>query len=399
MNDAAHLTTPRGEADLVDVARMLSLAFAGPREGTRQFIDNAQPENIRILRLTNDPSARPQACFVRVPMGQYFGGKRVPMTGIAGVAVPPESRGGGLALTLMREALREIAAEGTPLSTLYASTQTLYRQVGYEQAGHRFQYRIPIERIAVRDRSMFVRPLTDDDQPAVEACCAAFARAFDGMLDRGPYLWRRVRRNRDDTYDGFGVFGDDGQFEGYLFMAQRRNVETGRHDLALSDLAYATPRAGRRLLGLLADFATVGDDVIFHGGPIHPLFTHMPQQRFTVQKRDYWMLRIVNLPAAIAARGFSASSRAAIHVHVVDDLLPENAGPWTIAIEGGRGQATRGGSGSPLHMNIRALAAIYAGLYSPTQARFAGLLEGDERTIAAADALFQPSCPWMTDMF
>ncbi len=393
------ITPPRSEADLSAVARMLSLAFAGPIEGTRQFIDNAQPENIRVLRRLDAAADAPLACFVRVPMGQFFGGRRVPMTGIAGVAVPPESRGQGTALELMREALREIARDGTPLSALYASTQTLYRQVGYEQAGHRFTIKLPLDRIGVRDRGMSVRELTMEDQPAIESCYRTFASAFDGLLDRGPYLWRRVRKNRDDAYNGFGVFSDAGELEGYLFMVQRRNMDTGRHDVVLSDLAYLTARAGRRVLGLLSDFATVGDAVIFHGGPIHPLLTLMPQQRYSVEKRDYWMLRIVNLQDAIAARGYAPGVHGQVHIHVTDDLLPDNAGSWTIAVAEGRGRAERGGTGPALRIDIRALAAMYSGLYSVRQARLAGLLDASDAELAGMEAIFQPSTPWMIDMF
>lgn len=53
----------------------------------------------------------PAASLVRVPVGQRFGGRSVPMLGIAGVAVPPERRGGGLARRLMADA---ISASNTP---------------------------------------------------------------------------------------------------------------------------------------------------------------------------------------------------------------------------------------------------------------------------------------------
>lgn len=397
MNSAFRTSAPRGESDLDAVARMLSLAFAGPIEGTRQFIDNAQSENIRVLRSAS--AEAPLACYVRVPMGQFYGERSVPMLGIAGVAVPPESRGHGTALHLMREALREIASDGTPLSVLYASTQTLYRQVGYEQAGHRFTIRLPLDRIDIRDRSAAIRALTMEDQPAIESCYRAFSSAFDGMLDRGPYLWRRVRKNRDDAYNGFGVISDAGELIGYLFMSQRRNMDTGRHDVVLSDMAYSTPRAGRRLLGLLSDFATVGDAAIFHGGPIHPILTLMPQQRYSVEKRDYWMLRIVNLPEAIAARGYSPSAHGQAHIHVVDDLLTDNSGTWTVSVADGHGRATRGGSGPAVRVDIRALAAMYSGLYTARQARLAGLLDATESELASMEAIFQTSCPWMIDMF
>lgn len=386
---------PMDDGDVQAAARMLSLAFAASPEGASQWIDRAGREHLRILRDEQGPGA----CFMRVPMGQYFGGRSVPMVGIAGVAVPPERRGSGLAISLMREALREIARERAPLSTLYASTQALYRQVGYEQAGHRFLYRFPLDRLGVRERAMAVKALAEDAQQAIVACASEFARAFDGTLDRGPYCWGRVRANRDERYDGFGVFADDGSLEGYVFLTQRRKVETGRAEITISDLAFTTARAGRRLLGLLADFATVGDDALLFAGPIHPLCTLMPQQRFSVEKRDYWMLRIVNLPAAIEARGFPCACRGAVTLDVRDDLLPENAGRWTISVADGRGRAEPGRDGPTLRLDIRGVAAIYSGFYSVRQAALVGLVEGDEDAFNRAEAVFPTSTPWMIDMF
>ncbi len=52
------------------------------------------------------------ACALRVPMGQFFGGRSVAMMGVAGVAVAPEARGRGLATRVMQEVLREAREEG-----------------------------------------------------------------------------------------------------------------------------------------------------------------------------------------------------------------------------------------------------------------------------------------------
>jgi len=137
--------------------------------------------------------------------GQHFGGKSVSMLGIAGVGVAPEARGRGSARWMMSLAMQEAQADGFALSTLFASTQGLYRQVGYEQAGYRCQIKLLPHRIDVRAREPHVRPLTPEDEPAIQACYKAFAGEFAGMLDRGPYIWRRIKEFRDKSYHGFGL--------------------------------------------------------------------------------------------------------------------------------------------------------------------------------------------------
>ncbi len=377
-------------------ARLVNLAFAGPIEKSEEWLRLTGLEHVRALGERGRP---PGASLLRVPMGQHFGGRSVPMVGIAGVAVAPESRGKGLARELMRRALTEIAAEGVPLSGLYASTQDLYRQVGYEQAGHRFEIRIPLHRIGVRERASEVRPLEEEDLSAVRACYEEFAGLFNGTLDRGPYCWGRVRELRGERYSGFGFFGAGG-LEGYLFLKQARKPESGRHDVLISDAAFRTPGAGRRMLGFLADFATTGDEAVLYGGPLHPLLSLMPQQHFDVRKRDYWMLRIVSVKGAIEGRGYSGSVGARFTLRVTDGLIAENEGAWDVHINGGRARVERGApGGSEVRVGVNGLAAVYSGLYTAREAAVAGLVEGDGAGLDAMGAAFAGGTPWMSDMF
>lgn len=395
MTTAPHFG-PMLAVDELAVARLVSLAFGGTPAGATDYLRTTGREHLRVLRQDGAPAA----CLATIPMGQYFGGRSIPMTGIAAVAVAPEARGSGLALHLMRAALRELHAAGVPLSGLYASTQTLYRQVGFEQAGHCFRIRLPLARLGIRDRSMHLRRAEPADEPAIRACYADMASRFDGPLDRGPYVWNRLRAWRDTTFEGWLVSHDaSGPIEGYIFLAQTRK-DSGKYDLTLSDLAFTTPRAGRRLLGFLADFATMGDDaVIQQAGPVHPILTLLPAQTFTVERREYSMTRVVRPLDALQARGYPAAARAAASFTLEDPTLPENSGFYTITIDSGRAAVTRDASGAGITLTPNALAALLTGFYSARQAELAGLLAGSADDIAALNAIFPGSCPWMADFF
>ncbi|MBM4107847.1 MAG: GNAT family N-acetyltransferase [Phycisphaerae bacterium] len=152
--------------------RALALAFAGTSESVVEWIAHASRDNLRVLR----DAGRPVASLVRVPMGQHFGGQSVPMLGIAGVAVPPELRGRSCAKRLMQGCIRDADDEGWPLSTLFASTHTLCRSVGYERAGHRFQCTVPAAQLPNHARGDRIVPI---DDPSSDAICAA--------TDAGPH--------------------------------------------------------------------------------------------------------------------------------------------------------------------------------------------------------------------
>lgn len=377
------------------LARIISLAFAGTREGSLEWLEKAGHQHMRVYR--QDQTAA--GCLLRIPMGQYFGGSSVPLVGIAAVGVTPESRGRGTAKRMMAAALREMYDEGTPLSGLYASTQSLYRSAGYEQAGHRFEIRLPVAAIDVRERGMPVRELGEGDENAVKACYGEFARVFNGPLDRGAYLWGRVRQGRDGEYTGLAALGESASIEGYVYLRINRKPERGRQEIVLSDLAFSTVGAGRRLLGLLADFGSMADDVVFFGGPMHPALFLLGQQRFRIDLRDHWMLRIVNVARALEARGYAPGVTARVLFDVRDGLLGENQGRWALRVEDGRGRVERGGSAAAISLDVSAMAPLYSGYMSASQLRWLGRIEGTDEAVRMCDAVFAGTTPWMGDMY
>ena len=122
------LTRPETEADLDAIAGMMGWAFGPPPAEAREWFVRGGIENARLARL----GAKAVGGLLEIPMGQWFGGRSVPMLGLAGVAVAPEARGKRVAWALVTHALREARQRGIALSALYPATLTLYRACGYE---------------------------------------------------------------------------------------------------------------------------------------------------------------------------------------------------------------------------------------------------------------------------
>ena len=362
-------------------------------DGAQTWMRLGGLENLRILREGSSISAT----LMRIQMGQFYGGRSVPMVGIAAVAVAPEARGRGIARRIMQEAVREIHAEGWPISVLYPSTQALYRQIGYEQAGHRFLTRIPLASIDVRERGGQVVALEESHQSIVRECYTAFAATQDGWLDRSPFGWIGIRERRGERYPGFGVMTGD-RVDGYVFFTQRVKPESNRYDLVASDLAFRTPEAGRRLLGFLADFATTGEDVVLTGGPQHPLVWLLGQQRYSVTFKNYWMLRVTDVRSALEARAYPTGLRGEVSLEIADDLIDTNSGRFVLSLEGGRGQLREGGAGD-VRVHVRALASLWSGFWTPAQLRIAGSVAGSDASLATLGAAFAGGTPAMNDMF
>jgi predicted acetyltransferase len=389
-----------GEQDVPSILRLVHHAFATPPDAEEKWIRPAGLQHFRAVR--EREGASPTSCLLRIPMGQHFGGKPVSMVGVAAVAVAPEDRGRGTARWMMCEAMREAHRDGFALSTLYASTQGLYRQAGYEQAGHRCVTKLLPHRIDVRAREPLVRPLTAQDDHAMAECYARHAAGFSGTLARGPYVWRRVREFRDKKYHGFGIDAPaerGGGLEGYVFLNQSR-VGDGI-ELDVSDMAFLTPRAGQRLLGFLADFSTTTREITLAGPPLHPAVSLMTSHHHTIAKSEVWMMRITDAARALTDRGYPRGVSATIQLNIHDPIVRENDGSWTLHVEHGRAEVRREAAMRPaISCGIGALAAIYSGLYTASQGVQLGWIEGDPGALEAIDAVFGGfGTPWMTDFF
>jgi predicted acetyltransferase len=386
-------------AQLDAISRFISLTYTPSLEDATKWLrESVGLDNCRFLP-THD--GHPAASLVRIPMGQYFGGRSVPMVGIAGVAVPATGRGAGLAGRMMRAMTREADAEGFAISTLYASTAALYRSVGYEIAGARYECCVDMRVIqAQREKTRRVVMLDDSHAQQVREVYTAFASRMPGMLDRGDYCWSRVRKRWGADCNGYGLTDHSGTLEGYAFIQQTR-LDSGKQNLTVSDLAFVNAGAGRRVLGLLADFAMMSERLTLFGAATNPLGAMMPLSSFDVKLQHEWMVRIVRLKDAIEKRGYSPAINTEFDLDISDDVLPRNKGRWTVRIQDGhaRCEAADGKDRPVLHASIGGFSPVYTGYLTPLAARTVGLVRCDDHAGALLDGVFGSGQAAMVDFF
>jgi Acetyltransferase (GNAT) domain/Sterol carrier protein domain len=190
-----------------------------------------------------------------------------------------------------------------------------------------------------------------------------------------------------------------------------------RHEeIVVEQVAAASAGTTRALWRVVASHSSVADTVHAQLGPSDPLWWLLPEQDASIADRRSWMLRLLDAPAAIAARGFPATDLA-VPLRITDDLRPANSGLWQLTVRDGTGclsvfrtgqgdspgtDASLPGPGSgrhlPLELGARGLAALYAG--TPVAAlRRVGLASGGSPAAdAALDGAFAAT-PYMLDSF
>jgi predicted acetyltransferase len=389
------IITPQGD-EIEALDAVISPALHFPAGGMRDWMAMLGPENFRAVR----SEGRIVAGLGFARMGQWFGGARVPLAAITAVGVAPDQRGGGFGGAMLRRTLEELQLDGIALAALYPSTLPYYRRAGFERAGQRVSYELPLEAIDVNARSLDLVPAVAGRYEEIYRAYEQRAQRSAGNLDRPAWMWRQRLESKEKQPYRF-LIANGGNIEGYVVLTQG-----GRSDpLTVLDTCVLTPAAGRRILGLFAGYRSMVELVTWNGGPLDP-FAYLLGEQLTAGARNKvrvtrtldWVLRIVDIAAALGARGYPPGLSAELHLEVRDDLLPANDGRWLLRVADGRGEVQPGGEGR-IQLHVRDLAAIYSGFMSPHECEYLGTITGSEEDLALAGALFCGPRPWIADMF
>lgn len=387
------------EADEEAVVDLLAGSFAVKEDAVPPWIARASREEVRVLR----EHGTPIAALMRVPMAHVFGGREVRNVGIAGVGVALHKRGSHAALELMSRTVREIAEEGAAISTLFPATQTLYRRVGYERAGKLVEYTLYREALERLPKvNVEARPLGPTDQPALEALLARSNQRAQGGLVRGPYLWNRLWNRPQKPARVFGFYdcasGSGDALVAYLGMQQEQDPESApNHAVRLCDVAYATPEGALAILGFLRTQRSLCERFRFQGRASEPMLGLLDEPRYDESSVLDWMLRLTDVEAAIAQRGYARHVHVDVAFELDDPLLPAQAGPRRLVVRDGEGRLERVERAS-CRLSVRTLAAIFTGYLRASDARRVGWVSG-EGDVAALDAAFSDGEPAVSEMF
>ncbi|RJL34588.1 GNAT family N-acetyltransferase [Bailinhaonella thermotolerans] len=320
---------------------------------------------------------------------QWWHGREVSMGGVASVTVAPEDRGRGAGRQIMTAAIERCAELGHALSTLYPATTRIYRSLGWEHAGTLTTARLRAEtlRTIAPAEPVKLRRAGVGDAAEVAATVARVYRATrpSGPISWGEDLWRVWLGEEDD----YAYLAEDG------FVLYRWKGS----DIDVDNLVAGSEATARALWSLVGSASSVAEHVHACVEPDDPaLWLTRERDSEETRKVQSWMLRVIDLPAAVAARGFPAAVTADAVVTVTDPQRPANAGTWRLEIAGGSGLATPlPGDASAPALTVNGLSALYAGVPTSTLRR-SGLLAGPRDADDALDAAFAAK-PYMIDYF
>lgn len=373
--------------DLAALGDLRTLAFGGP--GRPPTVDQLTVPAERVVAAYE--GTRLVGTVGVLDFEQWFGGRAVRCGGVAGVTVAPDHRGRGLARAMIAEAVGRMRAEGHVVSALYPTTASLYRSLGWEVAGWWAKRAVAVADLPRGDGAVTWEP-ADHADPVLGEVHRTMAVGRDGWVVPPADWWAATgRRRRSDPTPTWSWIGRRQATAVAGVVCRHRTSERSLFDLEVDQLVAVDGPALREALAFLGGNGTTADRVVTTL-PERVVASHVAEGSRTRSSYDWpWMLRLVDLPAAVAARGWPAGLHAEVHLDVtgppVDD--PEGAvGRWVLEVDDGRATCEPGGDGT-VRLSIGDLAALYAGGVDPAALAFDRRLRGaDERTASLLRAAF-----------
>ncbi|BAY82430.1 GCN5-related N-acetyltransferase [Calothrix parasitica NIES-267] len=384
-------STVNSSEDIQKFGSILGQCFLAPPDEEQTWLKRMGVENIRLIREQKEIVGG----LVTIPMGQWWGSESVPITGIAGVGIAPESRGSGAALSLMQQAIKELYENDVPISVLYPATQRLYRKAGYEQGGSFCSWEIPAQSIQIKEQPLPVKSVPLDSEIFYKLY-AKQAKNINGYLNRNQTIWNRIIQPSDkEVFYGY-IIGSIEKPEGYIIISQYSRDSD--NILSVVDWVLLTNAATKTFWSFLSNHRSQINKIRWRGSVIDNLTFTLPEQTAKNRFIKRWMLRVINVEKAFSARGYCSGIETELHLEITDDLIAENNGKFVLSVVDGRGNIEKGGKGE-LKLDIRELASLFTGLFSPQQLQLTGKLDGEEQVISTATQIFAGTSPWMMDFF
>ncbi|HLJ56309.1 MAG TPA: GNAT family N-acetyltransferase [Chthonomonadaceae bacterium] len=336
-----------------------------------------------------------QAAIVLVDERVHYGEAELPMSAVCGVGVLPASRGRGLAGSGLLACFERMREGGFLLSYLEPFSWEFYGRLGYAWTAPTRKYVVPARVLPPSPETERVRLAGPADHGAVEACYAALARRYRGMMVRRPALWAwhfdASPKHTTYTY----IYEADGRTEGYVQMHGGSSVET-----CLDELIALTPRARRGLLGLLRRHAMQTERFRWEAPADDPLWIALAHRELETSLRSRLMARIVDVEGALAALSPPAGLAGALTLQVIDATAPWNGGVRHVEVEGGSVAVSAGAGPAQVTLPVQALAQAYLGSPGLTELRAEGLVTvADDAAFALLASLLAGPPAWCCDRF
>jgi predicted acetyltransferase len=339
------------------------------------------------------------------------GGATVGAAGVTAVGVMPTHRRRGMLRRFMRQLLEDALRRDEPVAILWASEGVIYQRFGYGAASVNGTFDMPKRRAEFRRETQptgTVR-LIDPDEAA-----RAFPPIYDAVMRETPGFYSRhadwwtdvladpEHRRRGASAKFYALYERDGAPAGYAMYRIKHEwgTEESRNEVRILEALAVDPAAMREVWRYLLGIDLIDRITLRLGPPDQPLLLQLTQPELLGLKiNDGVWLRLLDVPAALEARGYATDGELVIDVS--DEFMPECGGRWRLRVSDGRGSVQPTSDDADLVLETNDLASVYLGGFSFTDLARAGRgVETRDGARRRADLMFATDrAPWCPQIF
>lgn len=321
------------------------------------------------------------------------GARSAACAGITMVSVRADHRRRGLLTRMMVDLLDDAAARSEPFAALWASESPIYGRYGFGPA-------VPTIDISLDRRHADLHldgPVGEVRFVDVEEARATFPALHErlratrgGVMSRSDGWWTRVVPEEPGPAKATGplrlaLLPDRGYVIYHLASGWSDGAPRGV--VHVHDLLGLDPAALAALWRFAIDTDLSETLEIVRRPPDDPVL-HLLRDPARARAGAGWplYLRLVDVPSALAARGYLGDGT--VVVDVADRLRPANAGRWRLTASDGNGRCERTDDAPDVSLDVAELAAISLGGVRATALLDAGRLSGSSGAAVLLDRLF-----------
>ena len=329
------------------------------------------------------------AMYASYPYRQFpVPGARTAVSGLTWVGVHPSHRRRGLLRSMITDHFASSLARGEAISALFAAEPAIYGRFGYGLAAVNLNLTVP--------RGAVLR-----DVPGAEGLRVRLERldpdrhgplmaAVHARVDRPGWVSRETPEQRASWLSDPEFFrdgaeslriavvsedGTDATARGYARFRRKDNwqPEGPRGTVLVREAVAQDAATARALWGVLLDLDLMATVEALLLAPDDPLWFLLVDPRAAKPRiTDNLWVRILDVPAALAARRYQAS--VDVVLEVTDTLLPANTGRWHVVGGPDGATATATDAAADLSLDVRELGSVYLGGVSLASLAGAGLV-------------------------
>lgn len=338
------------------------------------------------------------SCVTHLPFTARVRGAWLPVGGISGVATPPEYRREGYVGETLAATLADYRDRGWPLAALRPFDEPFYARYGWATCATRQVATVEPSALApaTSAASGSFRRVEPSDaevlQPAYESWLDGVTLATERTTE-----WWRDRVFVGHEHDRYGYAWErDGEVKGYLVFDV-----TSSGTLEAREVAFADHEAYLNLLRFCRDHDSQVDEVKLHGfGHERLLDVVTDRDALTLETRPGHMVRIVDVPAALAALPFTADVESDLVLGVADYHAEWNDGRFAVRVADGGASVTPTDADPDVRLDVGTLSQLLVGHANPSWARAAGDLSvADPATVDTLAALFPRTRRYLPERF